>query len=204
MQNIKLQKHSSTTGLIQLLPADVKTCSQVWRFIRYSRPCEYQLLSVPTMYCTTAATVLRSLCHVCVRMFVGVYYVSTIKRKPLIGMNWNFARRWSSTLCRSLLVWMEKVKRQGHRHKISNMGNPLNIFVTVKDRHFVFDIHKSTTASHRMTSYPLNWAWSWSRDRYVKLRTPSVTLEWMKLRTPVFFYINRLYPALCPRMKNLP
>jgi len=44
----------------------------------------------------------RGYCHHFVMMYVCRYvcgYVSTIKRKPLIGITWNSAQLWSSTVC---------------------------------------------------------------------------------------------------------
>ena len=52
----------------------------------------------------------------------------------------------------------------------------------------------------RMTNYPLKWARSGSRDLNLKFRTPSITFECIKLRTPNFG-ANTLYETLCRDMK---
>ena len=43
-----------------------------------------------------------------------------------------------------------------------------------------------TSICHRMTNYPLKWAWSGSRDLNLKFGTPSITFERIKLRISNF------------------
>ena len=72
----------------------------------------YWWLSPLTAY-STATRILRSPCHdvcMCVCVCVGVY-VSTTKRKPLIGMTSNLAQ--SSTLCRNLFILGAKGQQSG-------------------------------------------------------------------------------------------
>jgi len=51
---------------------------------------------------------------------------------------------------------------------------------------YLADICNITSIYHRITKYPLKWAWSGSRDLNLKFGTPSITFERIKLRKPNF------------------
>jgi len=80
------------------------------------RPPAYSLLllSAPPYY-VVGADIAITLSR-CLRV-----HVSTIKRKPLIGMTCSLAQQWSSTVCQSLLILVSKGQgsgAQGHHSEL--------------------------------------------------------------------------------------